>query len=80
METKTKQVNFRTPALLYERISRVGHFSKGKSISSYMNDLAVEDIEHAEGYVLASEKDMLLEILRKLNKIERRLDEISDQV
>ena len=37
-----------------------------------MNDLAVEDIEHAEGYVLASEKDMLLEILRKLNKIERR--------
>ena len=29
METKTKQVNFRTPALLYERIS-VGHFSKGK--------------------------------------------------
>ena len=44
-----------------------------------MNDLAVEDIEHAEGYVLASEKDMLLEILRKLNNIERRLDEISDQ-
>ena len=38
-----------------------------------MNDLAVEDIEHAEGYVLASEKDMLFEILRKLNKIERRL-------
>ena len=78
METKTKQVNFRTPALLYERIS-VGHFSKGKVFLA-MNDLAVEDIEHAEGYVLASEKDMLLEILRKLNKIERRLDEISDQV
>lgn len=79
METKTKQVNFRTPALLYEKISSRA-LQQGKSISSYMNDLAVEDIEHAEGYVLASEKDMLLEILRKLNKIERRLDEISDQV
>ena len=30
METKTKQVNFRTPALLFMKEFRVGHFSKGK--------------------------------------------------
>ena len=29
METKTKQVNFRTPALFMKEF-RVGHFSKGK--------------------------------------------------
>ena len=48
METKTKQVNFRTPALLYERISSRA-LQQGKSISSYMNDLAVEDIGELSG-------------------------------
>ncbi len=70
---RLKQVNFRTPEELYERI-KLRALEQGKTISSYMNDLAIKDLEHADGYILATEKDMLLEVLKVVRKIDKKIE------